>query len=106
MLDDFEAQYKIHVENPEREKQEYQTHEARQANSDSMSLLSEAKKHTVRSRTTKPEEKELALGWMKDEVTNTQVAFALTGKANQTVALYRIAHALKDLYKEGKLNIK
>ncbi len=71
-----------------------------------MTLLEEAKKHTTREKTILSEEKELAMSWIKDEITNTQVAFALTGKSNQTVALYRIAHALKELFKESILTTK
>lgn len=71
-----------------------------------MSLLEQAKKHIIRERNSKPEEKELALSWIKGEITNTQAAFALTGKSNQTVALYRIANALKDLYIDGIIKTK
>ena len=53
-----------------------------------------------------PEMKELALSWLKGEVTTAQVSIALTGKNNDSGKAYRMALTLRELYKEGKIIIK
>lgn len=72
-------------------------------------LLEQAKEIKIRTRTYKKiedEEIELALAWMKDEITIKQlngVSLKLKSSGN---ALYRVAIVLKEAYRKGKLVIK
>ena len=74
----------------------------------SKTLLEKAKNVPARKRKSRPtdEEIELALAWLKDEITTSQVNFAYSesGKKNTTY-LYNITMALKEAYIKGKLKI-
>lgn len=69
-------------------------------------LLEQAKEHKTKPRTSTQQERELTIAWIKGEITNAQVSTALTSKPNQTVSLYKIAFAIRDLYQEGKITVK
>lgn len=70
-----------------------------------MSLLEQAKQYPLKRKKSTLEEKELALSWLRGEITNAQALVALTGKSRQTGNLYRLAFLLRDLYEEGSLTL-
>lgn len=72
------------------------------------SLLEKAKAQAAsKPRLTTPEERELALAWLKDEVTLTQAAKALDpGKKVSGKALYRFAIAIRDEYRAGRITLR
>lgn len=57
---------------------------------------------------TTPEERELALAWMRGEVTLTQATRVLrpNGPHNGSSALYRFAVCLRDEYRAGRLTVE
>jgi hypothetical protein len=74
-----------------------------------MSLLDDAKAHSTKKRPTVPitnERVELALAWLTDEVSITQLAHALDGNRPASNAYVSIAIALREAYRKGRLTIK
>jgi hypothetical protein len=72
-----------------------------------MTLVEKAMKHGNKPK--QPigaETKELALSWLKGEITTAQVSVALTGKNNDSCKAYHMALAIRELYKEGNIIIK
>lgn len=72
-----------------------------------MTLVEKALEHNKKEK--KPitqEMKDLAILWLKGEITTTQVSVALTGNSTHSVRVYSMALALRELYKEGKITIK
>jgi hypothetical protein len=73
-------------------------------NEKQMTLLAKAKAYSPTRRYYKgepsSEEIELALAWANDEITLSQVSYALTGKPKGTAVYTRLALALKKAYKQ------
>jgi hypothetical protein len=76
-------------------------------------LLDRAKAHLTTRRGTSPvtdDEIDLALAWLRAEVTTTQAAAALYGEArtasNHAVAQSRLARVLREAYTRGRLTVK
>jgi hypothetical protein len=72
-------------------------------------LLEKAKKVPVRSRIKRSisgEDIELALAWMKGEVTLSQVAKVSRHKTSSGNVLYRVAVCLREAYMQGLIKIK
>jgi len=75
-----------------------------------MTLLENAKKVPTHQHMNPPskdqeEKMELALAWIKEEITGKQVCLAL-GYKNGSSHLYNMAIALKRAYREGLIEIK
>jgi hypothetical protein len=74
-----------------------------------LSLLEQAKAVNIqlgrKPREFNHDEIELALGWLSDEVTISQVSSVL-GSKSHGAALYRMAVALREAYRAGILKIK
>lgn len=73
-----------------------------------LTLLDRAKAHSPKpgrpSKTTTPEELDLAYAWLRDEVSNVQIAAAY-GIENGQAPLYRLANAIRAAYRAGNLKI-
>ena len=71
------------------------------------SLLERAKAITLTIRQSEitTEQEDVAIGWLKGEVTVTQITRAV-GKKNSSAVSYKLATWLKSAYAKGKISIE
>lgn len=71
-----------------------------------LSLLEKAKSKMVKTKNPEidPEEIDVAKAWLKGELTNRQVNFAYDSKGDG--GLTRIAKVIKEMFSQGKIQIK